>query len=164
MAFRGPFWLQGFYDSMILRYQLPLLGCCQHAWSLLHGNAIQAHAAVTVRSSNTIKSRNKEVVGNGKINPIALQLFFIQWKQNTIRWNTLNIPTQISEHLPGAREFMPADETGRLHFLNLIRKLNLKLSSSREIFTPPNMFSKIEHEAERKSLNYLLWFSNGLGL
>lgn len=59
---------------------------------------------------------------------------------------------------------MPADEAGRLHFLNQIRKLNLKLSPSREIFTPPNMFSKIEYEAERKSLNCLLWFSNGLGL
>lgn len=59
---------------------------------------------------------------------------------------------------------MPADKTGRLHFLNLIRKLNLKLSSSGETFTPPNMFSKIEYEAERKSLNYLLWFSNVLGL
>lgn len=59
---------------------------------------------------------------------------------------------------------MPVDETGRRHFLNQIRKLNLKLSPSREIFTPPNTFSKIEHEAERKSLNYLLWLSNGLSL
>lgn len=54
--------------------------CLRQAGSLLQGNPVQGHAAVAVWS-NTIKSRKKDVGGNGKINPIALQLFLFSEKE-----------------------------------------------------------------------------------
>lgn len=54
--------------------------CLRQAGKLLQGNPVQGHAAVAVWS-NTTKSRKKDVGGNGKINPIALQLFLFSEKE-----------------------------------------------------------------------------------
>jgi len=52
-----------------------MLGC-----ALTHQNPLQGHAAVAGRNK-TIKTRKKELRGNGKINPIALQLFLFSEKE-----------------------------------------------------------------------------------
>lgn len=48
--------------------------------ALIRRNPLPGHAAVAVRSKK-IKTRKKEVGGNGKINPTALQLFLFSDKE-----------------------------------------------------------------------------------